>query len=106
MSGKEMNETVSHDTLENIYYSIQTARLFLEDITEVVIFCDTFRENKVRTIANELLGTKWKISVISFDRPDTHPNSTIEYQNSTIPDILASRKFQCFKELLEITLNP
>jgi hypothetical protein len=78
MSGKEMNETVSMDTLENIFYSIQTARLFLEEVTEIVIFCDKVRENKVKTIANELLGAKWKISVMSFERRDTHPNSTIE----------------------------
>jgi hypothetical protein len=105
MSGREMNETVSMDAIENIFYSIQTARIILDEVTEIVIFCDMVRENKVRTIANELLGTRWKISVQSFDRPDTHPNSTIEYQNSTIPDILNSRKFQIFKELLEVTLN-
>jgi hypothetical protein len=104
-SARDMNETVSLDTLENIFYSIQTTRVILYEVTEIVIFCDKVRENKVKTIANELLGTKWKISVVSFNRPDIHPNSTIDYQNSTIPEILASRKFQIFKELLEVNLN-
>jgi hypothetical protein len=106
MSGKEMNETASLDTLENITYAIQTARLFLDEVTEITIFCDTARKNKVIILANELLPTKWNISVQSFERQDIHPHSTEKYQNSTIPDILTSPKFRIFKELLEVTINP
>jgi hypothetical protein len=98
-------ENCSHDLIENIVFSLLTARLYLENIDEIVIFCDNVRKLKVEIILDNLINKKKKVTVKSFERKDVHPNSNIEYQNSTIEKILQSEKYYILKKLLHTIIK-
>jgi hypothetical protein len=80
-----------------------TARSYLERIDEVEIFCDNYRYPKVQKLADELVPNNFRVNIVSCDRVDTHPNSSIKYQtNTSLPETLNSTKFKLLKSLLEL----
>jgi hypothetical protein len=88
-------ETISQDSVGNVFYGLLAAIRILPEVTKVIIVCDNVRKSKLQSIAEILFnGFKepnetavrfdWEIQ--SLEREDTHSDSTPEAQTKAIEE--------------------
>jgi len=100
-----IHETISQDSMENIAFGYLAIRKYKPK--NIIIVCDSARGLKMEILSkfllSEAIASGAKVNFLVVDRPDTHPNSTTEYQSKiALPELLSSPKIQILKQLINI----
>ena len=103
-----LTENTSSSSLENLVFGILTLKPFIKNSTkEILIFCDTVRETKIRFILEEIIKPNFThapqitFKIAAIQRDDDHPQSTLEKQNLEIINLKNNKLVQIYKKLLK-----